>query len=151
MGYDPRAIANHFLKIASERNAALSPMKIQKLVYFANGWNLAIRGKRLIDEDVEAWRHGPVIRSLYREFREYGNQDITKPATQTINASTEPWKIEFQVVTPSVDDQPENAEFAKQLLNRIWDVYGKYTAIQLSNATHQEANSLAEDRVAVQW
>jgi uncharacterized phage-associated protein len=138
MSYDPRAIANEFLRIASEQNSALSPMKLQKLVYYANGWNLAIKGKPLINEDVEAWRHGPVIRSLYREFREFGNQDITKPATETINTSTEPWKIEYRVVTPSVDDHPEEAEFTKQLLNKIWQIYGKYTAVQLSNATHQE-------------
>ena len=38
---------------------------------------------------------------------------------------------------PSLDDIPEQTEFTKALLDRIWEIYGDYTAIQLSNLTHQ--------------
>ncbi|MGZ3389845.1 MAG: Panacea domain-containing protein, partial [Isosphaeraceae bacterium] len=76
MPYDARAIANYFLERARREGKALDQMKIQKLVYFANGWHIAIKGEPLIDEQVEAWRYGPVIQSLRDALREYGDQAI---------------------------------------------------------------------------
>ena len=73
MPYDPKAIANYFLDLARAQEKALTPLKIQKLVYFANGWHLAIKGVPLINEQVEAWRFGPVIPSLYTHFERMGN------------------------------------------------------------------------------
>ena len=54
MAYDARAIANFFLDKAGEDKQSLDQMKIQKLVYYANGWHLALRSSPLIDEQVEA-------------------------------------------------------------------------------------------------
>ena len=130
MAYDPKAIANYFLTVAAEHNEALTPMKIQKLVYFANGWHLAVKGERLIHEQVEAWPYGPVIPSLYRAFRNYGNQAVTRPAVRR--------GPDFQILrVPSLDDIPEKATFTRAFLDRIWDIYGHYTAVQLSNETHR--------------
>ncbi len=81
MSHDPKAIANYFLDRAADAGDAPTPMKVQKLVYYANGFYLAIFGEPLIDEQVEAWAYGPVIPSLHREFLEYGNGPITARAT----------------------------------------------------------------------
>ena len=51
-------------------------MKVQKLVYYAHGWHLGLADAPLIGELVEAWRWGPVIRSLYAALAEFGNQPI---------------------------------------------------------------------------
>ena len=137
MPYDAVAMANYFLDLAKERGQTLTPMKVQKLVYFAHGWHLAIKGTPLIDEQVEAWSYGPVIRSLYREFREYGDREITdkgfffKPRTKPDGGIT------YRIVRPDVADDPTAASFTKHLLDKIWQVYGSYTAIQLSNMTHE--------------
>jgi uncharacterized phage-associated protein len=42
MPYDPKAIANYFLTLAADHDQTLDPMMIQKSVYFAHGWHLAI-------------------------------------------------------------------------------------------------------------
>jgi uncharacterized phage-associated protein len=129
MPYDPRAIANYFLKVAAEHDQSLDPMKLQKLVYFANGWHLAIKDMPLINEQVEAWPYGPVIPSLYRAFRKFGNLPVTAPAVRRDSA--------FEIVgVPDLGDVPDQAEFTRAFLNRIWDIYGGYTSIQLSNETH---------------
>lgn len=56
-----KAVANHFLELAWSDGTTLNPMQIQKLVYIAHGWHLAITEKPLIHESVEAWTYGPVI------------------------------------------------------------------------------------------
>src|SRR4051812_39910789 len=80
MPYPAAAIANEFLRLAKEDKAQISPLKLQKLVYFAHGWYLALAGKPLIEERVQAWQFGPVIPTLYREFKRYGNSPIASPA-----------------------------------------------------------------------
>ena len=55
MTYQAVAIANAFIDIGKQNNATdLTPMKLQKLVYFAHGWNLGATGRPLINEEVEA-------------------------------------------------------------------------------------------------
>jgi uncharacterized phage-associated protein len=140
MAYDAKAIANRFLEIAREHGTELNSMKLEKLVYFANGWNLAIKGKPLIDEQVEAWSYGPVIPSLHYEFRQFGNEKITEPA-RTYQLAKDDGAEEndgLVVLVPSLRDDPGNAEFTEALLARIWEVYGKFTPIQLANMTHNE-------------
>jgi len=137
MAYDPKAIANYFLDLADSHHQALSPMKIQKLIYYANGWCLAIKGQPLINEQVEAWRFGPVIPSIYRELREFGNKPITGRATDVHyekNPAGDGYTVKCS--TPSVNDDEMQAEFTKSLLDKIWEVYEGYSASQLSNMTH---------------
>lgn len=143
MAYDSKAIANYFLHLAESDGKSLTPMKLQKLVYFAHGWHLAIKdGDPLIEEQVEAWKFGPVIPSLYRSFRGYGDQAVTRPAAYTRCYVTEgptgySEEMEIHEVVPSVDDDPTDAGKTKVFLDRIWKVYGDYSAVQLSNLTHQ--------------
>ncbi|MCD8455896.1 DUF4065 domain-containing protein [Xylella taiwanensis] len=46
-------------------------MQVLKLVYIAHGWHLGFRQEPLLNKRVEAWRHGPVIRSLYEKVKKY--------------------------------------------------------------------------------
>jgi uncharacterized phage-associated protein len=137
MPYDPKAIANYFLTVAADHGQALTPMKIQKLVYFANGWHLALKDAPLINEQVEAWRFGPVIPSLYRAFGRFGDRPIEGKAIRVTREYTDEGGGIIHTSEPNLDDLPRQAEFTKAFLDRIWDTYGRYTAVQLSNETHQ--------------
>ena len=117
------AVANEILRQAHENGINdITPMKLQKLVYFAHGWYLAATGEPLLNEQVEAWRYGPVIRSLYDVAKQYGNKPISA-----------------SLFTPF--GMPElNAVEQKALepfLSWIWEQYGIYSGVQLSNMTHQ--------------
>jgi uncharacterized phage-associated protein len=134
MPYDSKAIANYFLDCAGRSGKKLDPMQVQKLVYFAHGWHLAACETPLIDEMVEAWRYGPVIPSLYHEFKRFGKNPITKKASHLRVIDEGRW--EFVFIEPSIGDEHETAT-TRRFLDLIWNVYGKLSGIQLSNLTHQ--------------
>lgn len=127
--YDVRAIANWFLERAEQCGEHLTAMKLQKLAYLSHGWHLAFAGRPLVHDAVEAWKWGPVFRSLYREFRDFGSKPIDRRATAFDGAS-----LEERVIT--IDDYDNPGE-TRQFLEAIWEAYGDYTAPQLSAITHQ--------------
>lgn len=117
--YSSFAVANYFIKKANDEGRRdLSPMKLQKLIYFAHGWYLGFKEEPLIDELVQAWYYGPVIESLYHKTKQYGNDHLnnTLPAEEDI-----------------LEDEDEDV---MELLNAVWDNYGNEDAITLANATH---------------
>jgi uncharacterized phage-associated protein len=116
--YDARIIANYFLELGSRDRIPLDPLKIQKLVYLAHGWHLAFFGRPLILQSVEAWRYGPVVQSLYSEFRDFRACPITRPAYAAENTAT-------------LDAQ------TKSFLENVWQTYRQYSPVQLSMITHE--------------
>lgn len=139
MAFPAKAVANYFLDWAKSQNDhSVSPMKMQKLVYFAHGWCLGLSGNPLIQEEVEAWPYGPVIPDLYHEFKHFGNGEITQYATELNWGSVGVKWADFEQITPLIPDDEETERLqTRPLLNRIWEVYKPFTPIQLSNATHQ--------------
>lgn len=134
MAFPAKAVANEFLALAEERGQRLTPMKLQKLVYFAHGWYLAFTGKPLILERVQAWQYGPVIPDLYHEFKQYGDSVITERATEW---GLRDRKICAEEPRIAAGQNPES-DMALSVIKKVWEVYGKHSAVQLSNATHAE-------------
>ena len=50
----------------------ITQLRLHKLLYYAQGWHLGIRGQPLFAERIEAWKHGPVVAPLYPKFADYG-------------------------------------------------------------------------------
>lgn len=102
---------------------SMSPKKLQKILYYAYVWTLTLENEeaddlknRLFDADFEAWVHGPVIREVYDDFRAFGYQEI-----------------------PKVENSPQVfSEDILEILEDVWDEYGKYTGNELESITHQE-------------
>jgi uncharacterized phage-associated protein len=117
-------IANEFIEFSQKELSPIQHMKLQKLCYLAHGWHLALENKPLFDDSIEAWTYGPVIPSIYHEFKNFGKEPITRlGSTAYVDfGGTPPIKSDCKTV---------------QILNRVWDVYKKFTAIQLSALTHQ--------------
>jgi uncharacterized phage-associated protein len=74
--FAPLAVANAVLDEARDQGKSLTIMQLLKLVYIAHGWSLALLNVPLVNEEPEAWQHGPVFPSIYREFRRFGSQPI---------------------------------------------------------------------------
>ena len=125
MAYSAKSVANFFIDHAKSLGQVVSPMKLQKLVYYANGWYAGYTGEPLIDETVEAWQYGPVIESIYHEFKRFGSGPITRKATEFDLAT-----LEEREIPPPLD------EGVRKFLASIWSSYGQYTAIALSEMTH---------------
>lgn len=123
MAYSALAVSNYFINKSLEEKKSVTPMKLQKLVYYAHGWYLALTKKPLVNEDIQAWDYGPVIKSVFHEFKNFGRKPINSQAEEYF--SKEPYSI------------PENDKDTIKLLDKIWELYSPLTAIQLSNSTHQ--------------
>jgi len=135
MAFLATAVANEFLKHAKDSGEPLTPMHVQKLIFFAYGWYIAFKDEPLIGERVEAWEYGPLVPTLYHEFKRYGSGPITDFAKEPN------WeKLDFTSYIPWIDEAscPEDQKaYAKALIARIWQVYGSFTALQLSRMTHE--------------
>jgi len=111
-------VANYFLSLVDEDTGdSISNLKLQKLVYYAQGFHLAIFDAPLFSEGIEAWILGPVIPKLYDKYKVYGSGPIPKPED-----------IDFSVY--------ESTEV--EFLNDVWNGYGQYSAWRLSELTHAE-------------
>jgi uncharacterized phage-associated protein len=126
-------VANCLLNLAEIESKPITPMKLQKLVYLCHGWHLGIVGEPLIDESVRVWRYGPVIQSLYHEFKEFGSSPIIgkrvlKPFSSNGDSSCE----------PDLLGNKTDAEIAAQhLIQAVWRAYRDFSALQLSAMTHE--------------
>jgi uncharacterized phage-associated protein len=130
--YDARAVANYFLELADLERIPITPMAMQKLVYFAHGWMLATYGRPLISQRIEAWDYGPVIADLYHAFKRFGNLRITEPAHVQMTGTT------FRVTLSRI---PKNQDReVASLVRKVWETYKHFTAIQLSNMTHMPSS-----------
>ncbi len=49
----------------------VTPLALQKLLYFSQGFSFALNRKQLFEEDCEAWLHGPVYPEVYKIFRDF--------------------------------------------------------------------------------
>ena len=139
MSYGALAIANYFLERARLLGESLDQLKVEELVYLANGEHIATKGEPLIDEQVEAWRYGPVIPSLHHAFHPPGDPPVDVPASYLIPpglGETSPDAIEEVVPTIDTATAPDH-DFVRALLDRVWQIYGRYTGIELSNMTHE--------------
>jgi len=111
-------VAKYFLaKTDEEVGATVSNLKLQKLIYYAQGYNLAVTGKPLFKDKIKAWQHGPVIPALYHKYKKYGSDPIPKPDGLDLKKYT-----------------PKQVE----LLDEVYEVCGQFSAWKLRNMTHEE-------------
>jgi uncharacterized phage-associated protein len=125
--YTPQHVANFFLEKAEEADAVLTPMKLIKLVYIGYGWYLALVGMRLFNENIEAWQHGPVVPSLYHEFKKFGSNGINTKATA----------YDLETYTLTEPRIPEGDSTASMILDKVWAAYQQFSGWTLREKTHE--------------
>lgn len=128
-----QSVCNTFLKMAFDENIPVTPMKLQKLVYFAYRDCLVQHNVRLFREDFQVWQYGPVLCSVYDEFKAFHGSPINcfaKDAQGLVYVISE----------------KSNCEIFNTLKN-VWNKYKGYTGLELSQITHQPSSawSLAQN------
>ncbi|MFG1949707.1 Panacea domain-containing protein [Micromonospora sp. NPDC048830] len=98
-----------------ERLGSMTAMKLEKLVYYCQGWHLARHGSSIFDETIEAWRQGPVVPVLYKQHRRRYNVDSWPLGSSANLTKSELASVEWVVAE-----------------------YGPFSAIELSRMTHNE-------------
>lgn len=106
--------------VCEDEGDLMSNLKLQKLLYYVQGFHLAIYDSPLFDEPIQAWKHGPVVPSVYEEYRVCGRDAIPCPE--------------------GVLDEIESALTAEQLdlISDVYQEYGQYEASALRRMTHNE-------------
>lgn len=113
-----RDIADYFITLVDEDTGEVfTNLKLQKLVYYAQGFHLALYDKPLFNERIEAWLHGPVVPELYQIYKGYKSQPV--PVSEGFDVS-------------------QFTEEVKELLNEVNLVYGQYSAWRLRDMTYEE-------------
>ena len=114
-------VAEYFIRRGVEVDDMIGGLKLQKLLYYAQGFHLAIEGEPLFKDRIKAWRHGPVVPGVWQKYRH---------------------------VTPQ-PDYDLRLKFSKdqlELLDEVWNVYGCYSGWMLRNMTHEEPPWLETER-----
>lgn len=122
MGFSPVNVSNNLLKRSFDENLRMSPMKLQKLLYFVAAEFAKKTGTPLLDEDFQAWQYGPVVRSVFDEFRGFRGNSISAYGK---DAQGKAYTI----------DESRNPQL-KAALDRVWAASKLQNAVALSRLTH---------------
>lgn len=114
--YSARTVANYVINWSHDNNAEITNLRLQKLLYFLQGEMCAATGERLIEDDFEAWKLGPVIPDIYRDFSVYSSFDIPRQMNSKGNI----------------------AENDAKEMDKILEKYKKYTTWALVERSHAE-------------
>ena len=103
----------------------MNHLKLQKLLYYVEAYHLAYFDTSLIDDEFEAWLHGPVSRKIWDYYRGIANIYDEIPA---MGDREEIIRLFEQTIT---EDQ-------KALIHDILEEYGGESAYGLECMTHAE-------------
>ena len=113
-------VADYFLaKTDPELGDLMTHLKLQKLVYYAQGFHLALYDKPLFRESIEAWEHGPVCPDLYTRYKKLKAKPI--PPTKSLPEAAKSFNKK-----------------QRELLDDVYTVYGCFAAWYLRQISHQD-------------
>lgn len=118
-------VSNYIIfRMTSEGGASLSHLKLQKLLYYIQAWNLAYDKKPLFDGAFQAWIHGPVNRIIYNQFKDskYMYSSISVKDLKDVDLSF-----------------PRIKEEEKAFIDGVLEVYAPFSDVQLEKMTHDES------------
>lgn len=124
--YSAKAFANMILSWADELGVPVTPLKLQKMLFFIHADYLCRFGDPLINEEFEAWNYGPVIPSVYAQFKEFSREPITKRAV-SFNPITRSSSVQVAEMAPVLEGQ----------IRAIFDIYIGVDAGLLSGISHR--------------
>lgn len=110
-------LAHNRTAMDDEGAESISNLKLQKLLYYAQGCFLAVTGDSLFDDKIVAWQHGPVVERVYHDYKHNGSNGI-------------PFDEDFDFSKFTADEN--------ELLTEVYNVFGQYSAWKLRNMTHEE-------------
>ena len=117
--YKVETIAKSILSLAASKKETVSHLKLQKLLYFVQGWHLACLKSSLFEEDLQAWAHGPVVPSIFDKCKTQGTM-----YTQIKES-----------LFPSEEKQIKSD--SSKLIEAVYLQYAQYSGTSLEFITHQ--------------
>lgn len=117
-------VGNNILKRAFGEEIDITPMKLQKLIYLVYKQYYKLTKQSLFGERFEVWKYGPVVRSVYDEFKHNGANRIKAYAQESDG-------------TVLIGNEETSLSF-KEALDHVWNIYKNIDGIRLSEMTHRK-------------
>lgn len=117
--YSSFDVAKVFLDLAEKEGEFIEPMKLLKLTYIAHGWYLGFKDKPLISDEIQAWKYGPVIPTLYHVIKRFGYRPV-----------------DIDLIDLYSEKKIEGED--RNFIESVWNTYKKFTGIDLSSLTHMK-------------
>ena len=117
MPISAQAVANAFIRMAGDGDRQLTNMQVQKLVFLAHGYTLALLDRPLYFNNTHAWQWGPVVPKLYKALQKYGSGYVAEAI--------------------SAEDELDTNSKDYEVLQGVWKAYRTYSGPQLSELTHR--------------
>ncbi len=118
------SVSDKMCKVISylfEQLKEVTPLTLQKLLYFIQGESYALNGKPLLYETCQAWVHGPVYPEVYTMFRDFKYNPI-EDARFAI----------FEAAEYKLDDEE------RRVIDLVVNTFGEYSGKTLERITHEE-------------
>lgn len=118
MAYSVNEIAKKIIASVDTNNGdVITNLKLQKLLYYMQGFYLAVYDKPMFDDEIEAWMYGPVVPCVYENYSIQGKNPLFN------------------------DDgyiPIELSEDEEDLFNQVYEAYSQFSAVKLMELTHSE-------------
>lgn len=115
--YSALDIAAYIINKSIDDNNPVSNLKLQKLLYYVQAASLVFREKELFYEDIKAWQYGPVVESVYLEYKYYSRYTICEKRELSLEIDIE----------------------SKELIDEVLKSKAIFTAYDLVRLTHEES------------
>ena len=134
--YRAAHVANFILENAEKDNVPdMSILKLLKLVYIFFGWISAFhKGDELYPDPIEAWQYGPVVPSIYYDFRRFGRNPIPKGERAVLYSL----KDDLEIISKPTEDVFSSNQGLSSSLEILWNAYKTASAEHLVSMTHEK-------------
>ncbi len=130
--YSVNDVARYVINYVNSNNDLISNLKLQKVLYFIQAKFLTEVGYPCFKEEIEAWDFGPVIPSVYHEYKQHGAGYIP-PVKKFFVYSDDIFECKYKNYSDDIIDDCD-----KEVINSTIDECTPYSASQLVNLTHNQ-------------
>lgn len=131
--YDALDISRYIINKLNDQGQSISNLKLQKLLYFVQGFFLALDDEPCFSNRIEAWDFGPVVPDVYHEFKIFGSNSIP-PIKTYFKFNNNFWDSETIEFNDAIINDPD-----KYKIDAVLDIFKNYSTTQLVSISHQQS------------
>ena len=129
--YDGSGVAKYIINYSNKEKYNISNLKLQKILYYIQGAFVVYKGEECYYNELKQWKHGPVIPSIYREYKFFGNENIVN-IEEEVNILNDNFELESVKIDSYINEND------KELINDVVDSLSHFSAWELVEKTHEE-------------
>lgn len=131
--YSALDIARYVINYSNEKDYGITNLKLQKVLYFIQAWFLMKKNKRCFNEDLKAWKLGPVVPEVYHEFKRFGSSYIPNIKSFITVDGDNIWSMKRIAFTDEFINKED-----REIINKVIDDLSEFSATYLVKITHKQ-------------